>query len=116
MTSFHMRVTLASLYFRASVYQIESQTYLIAWVSQLFAKPMQRCHQEEADTKICAHVNDAFKKGARKILVSTVDTDVVVLLVSIYYQLHSAFPDLNIWVGFTISDIITSILLAKTLE
>ena len=61
---------------------------------------MQCCYQEEADTKICVHVNDALKKGACNILVSTVDTDVVVLLVSIYCQLHSAFSDFNIWMGF----------------
>jgi len=65
---------------------------------------MQCCHQEEADTKICVHVNDALKKGARNILVRTVDTDVVVLLVSIFCQLHSAFSDFNIWVGFGIGN------------
>ena len=63
-------------------------------------QPMQCCHQEEADTRICVHVNDALRRGAHNILVSTVDTDVVVLLVSIYHQLHIAFSYFNIWVGF----------------
>ena len=39
---------------------------------------MQLCHQEEADTRICVQVLDALEKGARNILVTTVDTDVVV--------------------------------------
>jgi len=38
---------------------------------------MQLCHQEEAtDTRICEHVVDALEKGARNILVTTVDTNV----------------------------------------
>ena len=57
-------------------------------------QPMQCCEQEEANTKICVRVKDALNKGARNILVSTVDTDVVVLLVSVYWQLH------DIWVAF----------------
>jgi len=61
---------------------------------------MQCCHQEEADTKICVHVNDALKKGAHNILISTVDTDVVVLLVSLYCQLYDTFSNCNIWVVF----------------
>ena len=61
---------------------------------------MQLCHQEEADTRLCVHVLDALEKGARNILVTTVDTDVVVLLASMYFQLSSTFSDLQIWVGF----------------
>ena len=33
-------------------------------------------------------------------IVTTVDTDVVVLLASMYFQLSSNFSDLQIWVGF----------------
>ena len=61
---------------------------------------MQLCHQEEADTRLCVHVLDALEKGARNILVTTVDTDVVVLLASMYFQLSNTFSDLQIWVGF----------------
>ena len=64
-------------------------------------RDIQCCNQEEADTKICVHVYDALQNWARKILVTTVDTYVVVLLVSIiYFQLHSQFPDFSVWVGF----------------
>ena len=40
------------------------------------------CNHEEADTRIIVHVRDAVQKGAKHISVRTVDTDVVVLLVS----------------------------------
>ena len=53
---------------------------------------MPDCDHEEADSRICVHVKDA--------LVRTVDTDVIVILVGIYFCLHSMYPNANIWVGF----------------
>ena len=38
------------------------------------------CSHEEADTRLFLHVADAIKKGYRKLLVRTVDTDVVVMV------------------------------------
>ena len=61
---------------------------------------MSLCNHEEADSRICVHVQDALKKGAWDILVSTVDTDVVVILVSMYFHFSHVFPDVNICVGF----------------
>lgn len=56
--------------------------------------------QEEADTRMCLHVADAAKKGARVIMVSTVDTDVVVILIGIYFQLVKMYITLQLWVAF----------------
>ena len=42
---------------------------------------MQNCNHEEADTRIVVHVMHALQQGAKTIQVSTVDTDVVVILV-----------------------------------
>ena len=42
---------------------------------------------------------DALHNGAHNILVSTVDSDVIVLLVSVYYQLQAVLSDFNVWVG-----------------
>ena len=61
---------------------------------------MSPCRHEEADSRICIHVQDALQKGARNILVSTVDTDVIVVLVSIYFHFCDVFHDVNICVGF----------------
>ena len=61
---------------------------------------MSLCSHEEADSRICIHVQDALKKGARNILVSTVDTDVIVILVSTYFHFCDVFCDVSICVGF----------------
>ena len=43
-------------------------------------QPMPPCDHEEADTRICVHLKDAMEKGARKVFVRTVDTDVIVII------------------------------------
>ena len=35
---------------------------------------MEKCNHEEADTRILAHIKDAISKGAKNVLVCTVDT------------------------------------------
>ena len=57
------------------------------------------CNHEEADTRIFVHVADAVKSGITKILIKTVDTDVVVLAISVVHQLN-----LNeLWVALGVS-------------
>jgi len=58
------------------------------------------CDHEEADTRICVHLQDALEKGARKVLVRTVDTDVIIVLAGIFFELQKVFSDLDIWVAF----------------
>jgi hypothetical protein len=64
------------------------------------SQPMQLCDHEEADTRMCIHVQDALEKGAKTILVRTVDTDVIVILVGILPQLLILHPGADIWVAF----------------
>ncbi|KAE8742548.1 hypothetical protein FOCC_FOCC011900 [Frankliniella occidentalis] len=45
------------------------------------------CNHEEADTRIMIHVKDALVQGHHRIMIRTVDTDVVVLAVSCVQQL-----------------------------
>lgn len=57
---------------------------------------MMECSHEEADTRLVLHAYHASQSGYRKILIRTVDTDVVVLAVS-------RLQDLNvdeIWIAF----------------
>lgn len=54
------------------------------------------CNHEEADSRIMVHVADAIKMGFQKILVRTVDTDVVVLAVAVLSELGSA----ELWIAF----------------
>ncbi len=61
---------------------------------------MSSCDHEEADTRMCIHVQDCLQKGATVILVRTVDTDVIVIVAGIFFQLRSAFPEVQIWVAF----------------
>ena len=54
------------------------------------------CSHEEADTRLFLHVADAVKTGYRKLLVRTVDTDVVVVAIA---TLNRTKPD-ELWVAF----------------
>ena len=62
--------------------------------------PMLSCDHKEADSRMCIHVKDALNKGAHKIFICTVDTDVIVILVSVFFNLQDNYPDTQFWVGF----------------
>lgn len=62
--------------------------------------PMPACNHEEADTRILVHVLNALEMGARSISVRTVDTDVVVILVGHFFDMHRAHGPFDVWVAF----------------
>ena len=49
------------------------------------------------DTRIAFHLYDAVKKGATKILVRPVNTDILVILIGLLSNLP---PDTEIWIAF----------------
>lgn len=57
---------------------------------------LQPCTQEEADSRMALHVQDATSRGLKKIMIRTNDTDVVVLAVSLF---HAISID-ELWVAF----------------
>ena len=61
---------------------------------------MPNCNHEEADTRVVVHVLHALEQGRTSIKVRTVDTDVVVILVGIFYELSRIQPLADIWVAF----------------
>ena len=61
---------------------------------------MQDCNHEEADTRIVVHIQHALQQGMKTIEVQTVDTDVVVILVGVFYDLHAIQPLADIWIAF----------------
>ncbi len=61
---------------------------------------MQACDHEEADTRLVVHIVHAIHNGHGKILVRTVDTDVIVILVGKFFYLLSLNSDISIWVAF----------------
>ena len=54
------------------------------------------CNHEETDTRLLLHVADAAHQGFNKIMIRTVDTDVVVLAVAVYH--HIGVEEL--WISF----------------
>ena len=56
------------------------------------------CNHKEADTRIFIHVKHASENGMKKILVRTVDTDVVVLAIALERKLELD----ELWVAFGI--------------
>ena len=57
---------------------------------------MAPCNHEEADSRIMVHVADAVMQGFNKILVRTVDTDVVVIAVAALQQIGN----MELWIAF----------------
>ena len=57
------------------------------------------CNHEEADTRVFLHVKDMTKQGHRKKVIRTVDTDVLVLAVSVYEQLQEEVEELWVDLG-----------------
>ncbi|CAH3168150.1 unnamed protein product, partial [Porites evermanni] len=57
------------------------------------------CSHEEADTRMLLHVQDALQQGHKKILLRTVDTDVLVLAVAFLQQVTEG-EHLDRWVAF----------------
>jgi hypothetical protein len=57
------------------------------------------CSQEEADTRMLLHASDAAKKGHKKIMLRTADTDVVVIAVAYFSKLLVE----ELWLSFGVS-------------
>ena len=85
-------------------FQQEDKQLIVTHDVQVLSKPelqdmlsISPCSHEEADTRMFLHVYHAVRHGHRKILVQTVDTDVVVLAVSIAQTLP---PECELWLAF----------------
>ena len=73
---------------------------VLCTVAQIDLTGLVPCSHEEADTRLLRHVADAVKKGYRKLLVRTVDTDVVLVAIA---TLNRTNPD-ELWVAFGTGD------------
>ena len=54
------------------------------------------CNHEEADTRVIIHAFDAARKGSQKLLIRTVDTDILVLAIAYVERLGVQ----ELWVAF----------------
>ena len=61
---------------------------------------MPDCSHEEADTRIVVHVIDAILKGMKSICIRTVDTDILIILISKFHFLKDLCKDLELKVAF----------------
>ena len=61
---------------------------------------MPTSSHEEADSRMFVHLLDALEEGNNKIMLRTVDTDVVVICLSKFHNLKASFPDLEVWTKF----------------
>jgi len=52
------------------------------------------CNNEETDIRVFLHVNDMSLQGHKKIIIRTVDTDVLIIAISIFARLHSQLEEL----------------------
>lgn len=57
---------------------------------------LEACAQEEADTRMLLHASDLVAAGYTKLLIRTVDTDVVVLAIAFFQTLSCA----ELWIAF----------------
>ena len=61
---------------------------------------MPECDHEEADTRICVHVKHALENGCQKCLIRTVDTDVIIILIGVFFRMLDAHPFMELIVAF----------------
>ena len=54
------------------------------------------CNHEEADTRLLLHAKDAAQQGINRIMIRTVDTDVVILAIALYDYIEAE----EIWISF----------------
>ena len=56
--------------------------------------------QEEADTRMMVHLKDMIDNGSKTICVKTVDSDVMVILVGLFYKIKRSENVGNIWLEY----------------
>jgi len=64
--------------------------------SSTITSPLAHCSQQEADSRIFVHVKDMAQNGHAKVMICTVDTDVVVIAVAKFLQIGLQ----ELWVAF----------------
>ena len=63
---------------------------------------MSDCNCEEADTRVVVHILHALEQGMKTFVIRTVDTDVIVILAGVFFELIAGNPLADIWVAFGI--------------
>ena len=61
---------------------------------------METCTHEEADNRIMVHILHAIQQGDKKIMVQTIDTDVLVILIGQFFYLQQLYSVIDLWIVF----------------
>jgi len=72
------------------------KTQLLSSVLLTVTSALAPCSHEEVDSRIFVHVKDMAQQGKTKVLIRTVDTNVVVIAVANFLQIGVA----ELWVAF----------------
>ena len=67
--------------------------------NELDLSSLTPCNHEEADTRVFLHVKDMTQQGYTKMVIQKVDTNVLVLVVSVYEQLQEEMEELLVDFG-----------------
>ena len=58
---------------------------------------MPNCNHEEADSRVVVLILHALEQGVKRIKVRTADTDVIVILVGVFFKIQSC---IDLWIAF----------------
>jgi len=61
---------------------------------------MLDCNHEEVDTRVVMLILHALKQGIKLIVVHTLDTDVIIILAGVFFELTGNKPLADTWVAF----------------
>ena len=74
-------------------------TVIVTNIANYLPSKLTPCNHEVADTRIFVHVKELVLKGHKVVLVDTVDTDVVVIVISCFNEL-TQFGSEKLWIEF----------------
>jgi len=61
---------------------------------------MPNCNNEQADSRVVIDILNALEQGLKRIEVRTVDTDVIVILVGVFFELTKIQSYIDLWIAF----------------
>ena len=64
------------------------------------ASLMPNYNHEEPETRIVVHLLHSVQRGNKKILVKTVDGDIIVILLGKFKEISHLCPDIDLWIAF----------------
>ena len=57
---------------------------------------MGDCNHEVADTTMVVYLIDSLEKDCRKVVICTVDTEVVLISIGVFHEIHEIYPATDI--------------------